>query len=438
MRLFFLILLPTLAHALITEDRMDVRIIKVYDKNVLVLNRGLEDDISKGDHIKLTTDDGFIARGLCVRSGMLSSHWKIYRVVKPELVSKDTVFHLNSLNQSEMPEDMEELFARVNFDQQFSDWNEADLQKQLRLQQKRFAKYDFPNSTDGTNIYPEDNVPMLEKIIARNINKKKFIKDMQPLTFTAYASPYSSQSLGNQQSADYGLNIYNKGEKYDLIVNYADKYNKLTDPIQDKSVVQAQRVINAEILIKNFTLSNSWDYSVYAQYDWAKFGGVFTPRRHIKVAPFGARFDLSKSKGKSYSDLTYFLFIDNRIDDKLEPRIVFDPGAGGNVQSGFNVEQVESNRLRHGFRFRLQGMINRNVLYYNELWYQPSMSFAKWQLDTQDVDMHNLFRISVLLGDNFFLDWENHLTHNILLKDNYDLDPTINTNVVHFRYSFDI
>lgn len=436
MRLILLWLIPTLAFALTSTDRFDVQILKVYDRNILVLNRGLEDGIIRNDHIKLTNSEGFLARGICIKEGLLSSHWKIYRVIRPELLSKDTVFYLNSINQSELPEDIEEQYASVNFENNFEDWNEKDLQRQLKLQQQRFAKYDFPNSTDGTDIYPENKESYTERLIAKNFNKRKFMKDMKPLMFTVFASPYSSTSLNEQQTANYGLGIHNKGEKYDIIFNYADDYMKIADPIQNKSIVKAERIINAEFIIRDFT--SSWDLTTYAQYDWARFGGVFTPRQHIKVAPFGMRFEIEPKKGVSYSDLSYFLFYDHRVDDKLEPIEEFDPNKGGIVVNDYRVDQTTTSRVRHGFRLRLQGMLNKNITYYNELWYQPAMSLATWNVDTEDVDMYNLFRLSVLLGDDFYLDLENHYSHDILLKDNYGIEPSIITNVVHFRYNFDI
>src|SRR5690606_9636138 len=106
------------------------------------------------------------------KEGMLSSHWKIYRVVRPELVSKDRDFNLYSINQSEIPEDIEELYAKVDFDKKFTEWDEKNLKKQLKLQQKRFAKYDFPKSVND-NVFKKKEKTFSDHIMERNFDKKK-------------------------------------------------------------------------------------------------------------------------------------------------------------------------------------------------------------------------------------------------------------------------
>ena len=75
------------AFAIESTDILNVNVIKSYDNNILVINRGLEDGIYKADHIKLTNKEGYIARAICIKASMLISHWKVYRVVRPELLS---------------------------------------------------------------------------------------------------------------------------------------------------------------------------------------------------------------------------------------------------------------------------------------------------------------------------------------------------------------
>lgn len=436
MRLLFFLLLPTIANALTYNERFDVQIIKVYDKNVLVLNRGLEDGIVKNDHIKLTTPDGFIARGVCIKEGMMSSHWKIYRVVRPELVSKDTIYHLNSMNQSEIPEDIQELYTNVDFSREYKDWDEKDLNEQLRLQQKRFAEYDFPKSTEGVDLYPENHMSKAEYLLHRHFNRKKFMKDLKTLNFNVFASPYSTNTLENQKSANYGFNAKNEGEKYDITANYLDEYQKIADPVNRKSIIRARNILNAEVEIKDFDFD--WGYLTYVQYDNARYGNIYTPRTHVKFAPFGMRYEITPMKGISYSDLSYFVFYDYRVDDKLTIKEKFDPAKGGNVFDGYDVDETRSTRIRHGIRWRWQGKFNDYIVYSNELWYQPSMSISNWNFDFQDVDMTNTFRFSFLLNDNLYLDLENIYRYDVLMKDYYGVDPSYMANVIHFRYSFNI
>ncbi|MBT4791004.1 MAG: hypothetical protein HON90_05495, partial [Halobacteriovoraceae bacterium] len=106
--------------ALESTDRFNTQILKIYNRNILVLNRGLEDGIIKKDHAKLSSADGFIARGICVQATLLTSHWKIYRVVRPELVSKDTIYRLRSINQSEIPTELRK-YVMVDFSKYYNE-----------------------------------------------------------------------------------------------------------------------------------------------------------------------------------------------------------------------------------------------------------------------------------------------------------------------------
>lgn len=129
------------------NESMSSQILKVYPKNVFVINRGLEDGVKVDEHIKLTSTDGFIARGLCIKTSLRYSLIKIYRVVRPELVSMDTHYTLHSIKQSEIAPHIKKLKA-FDFTDDYKDFSEADLDLGKNLQQKRIANYDLPEIVD--------------------------------------------------------------------------------------------------------------------------------------------------------------------------------------------------------------------------------------------------------------------------------------------------
>ena len=130
--LLFILIFSAKTFALESTDSMKAQIIKVYAKNILVLNRGSEDGIFKTDHIKLSSKEGFIARGICIKQTMMTSHWKIYRVTRPELVSKDTTYTMRSINQSQIP-DLYQQFLSVDFSKYLNDVNDYFEDKQQEL-----------------------------------------------------------------------------------------------------------------------------------------------------------------------------------------------------------------------------------------------------------------------------------------------------------------
>jgi len=132
------------ALSLISSDTMSAQILTYLDKNVLSINRGLDDGIVKGDHMKLTNDQGFIARGICLKAVMGKSYWKIYRVVRPELVSKDSLYTLRAMNQSEIPKDLKK-FREADFRALVTEEAEEDA---IKRQQDFIINYDLPEVVD--------------------------------------------------------------------------------------------------------------------------------------------------------------------------------------------------------------------------------------------------------------------------------------------------
>ena len=150
------ILFTSTIFAIDSSDILKVSIIKHYDKNVLVINRGLEDGIYKADHIKLTNQEGYIARAICIKASMLISHWKVYRVVRPELMSYDSVYTLSSMNQSEIPRDLR-AFQKKLFNDDYNDISDKDINKVVVLQQERIASFDLPKNMEYDPLLEQSN-----------------------------------------------------------------------------------------------------------------------------------------------------------------------------------------------------------------------------------------------------------------------------------------
>jgi hypothetical protein len=101
-RTFFLLLLflantlclPEL-HALQIDEKLTLRFLRVSDtKKTILINRGLEDGLTAGDHGKFFITTGVIARGVVVKVSPGRSIWSIYRLVDPTQVYSNKVLNL--------------------------------------------------------------------------------------------------------------------------------------------------------------------------------------------------------------------------------------------------------------------------------------------------------------------------------------------------------
>ncbi len=140
---FFTLIIHPQAFSLESPDSIKANILKAYPNNVLALNVGIEDGVYRNDHIQMSSTDGFLARGICLKITEQTSHWKFYRIVSPELISKDSVYDLRSINQSQIPQDLLK-YRKRSFHKKYNDLGDKEVNKQLELQQKRILEYDLP------------------------------------------------------------------------------------------------------------------------------------------------------------------------------------------------------------------------------------------------------------------------------------------------------
>jgi hypothetical protein len=81
--------------ALEVDEKLTMRILDAsVSKKTVLLNRGLEDGLVVGDHAKFFITTGVIARGVVVKASPSRSIWSIYRLVKPQEVSKGLVANI--------------------------------------------------------------------------------------------------------------------------------------------------------------------------------------------------------------------------------------------------------------------------------------------------------------------------------------------------------
>ena len=99
------LLLTLPSFALESFERLkNVKILKVLDRNIIFINRGLEDGIQLHDHAKLSQDEeGYSARAICLKAKANESYWKLYRIPYSETISKDLSYTLVGMGDQEIP-----------------------------------------------------------------------------------------------------------------------------------------------------------------------------------------------------------------------------------------------------------------------------------------------------------------------------------------------
>lgn len=407
------------AHALITSDKMPTRILKMYDKNVLVLNRGLEDGIFKGDHIKLTSEDGFIARGICLKSSLVLSHWKIYRVVRPQLVSKDTEYLLHSMNQSEIPKSLEG-FREVDFSSYYNDIKDADTKKGLKLQQERIAKYDLPDSIiDAQEREKKEELSETQRFVGENFSKKLLKKDFAKVDFSIFASPISWESLNEQRNLYFGFNVRNNGKKYDLEINGEQRETRIVDRYTQEEVEKVYRHIDGSFLIKD--ISENWSYFTYALYEQEKQGDIYNPKAQINFGPVG-----------------FYRHFKHRNELGEEFKIGFVPMFDQRSYETLDGKSHERSNARFGFRLFYTEAITKLTSFKADFWYNPYFDLSTQEIEFDDSRTNLKAILNRKMTDHFSIEYQLQYLKDLTYQKDLGVSPENVINTINFRLSTDL
>jgi len=237
--LIFIFLFSRTSFALVENDLMDAKLLKIQEENVVVFNRGVEDGIEVADHVQLTNTRGFVARGICLKVGMMTSYWKIYRVVNPDKVSKDDSFKIRGINESEVEEKYSE-FKEENFSEEYSDFSEAELIAWGRKRSSEKAEYDLPQDLKDDPALTEKK----ESLIDRNFDAKRFAEDMKYWSISFGVNPFQYQykrNISSSKNMTTSVSLDNQGKKY--TVNLSATQNTVSTELENIAGSSQQTVI---------------------------------------------------------------------------------------------------------------------------------------------------------------------------------------------------
>lgn len=93
--LFISLFAYTGALALEVDETLTLRILNVSTtKKTILINRGIEDGLTEGDHANFYLPEGIIARGVLVKLAPTRSIWSIYRTVNADYLKEEEVMNL--------------------------------------------------------------------------------------------------------------------------------------------------------------------------------------------------------------------------------------------------------------------------------------------------------------------------------------------------------
>ena len=407
-------------YALESFERLNgVKILRVLPKNIILIDRGLEDGILVNDHAKLSQEtEGYSARALCIKVRGDMSYWKLYRIPYAETISKDLSYTIVGMADSEIP------FPQASLrDSVVSFKDSADENKTPPGADPFAIKPDLPQKLTERDIIETVGPEKRKLFIEKALDQDQIRRDLQEFRVSVYASPFTRQSINEGESYRYGARAGNVASKYRLLGQFEQQQTKLKDPLTKEEVSTRSTSGQAQFVIHR--LNPDMSSLSLINYNSAHFSSLATPKSHWQFGPIGFTWHMFENKTWEYFDLSYIPLYDIRTTD------VLDPNNGSKSEN-------KTNGLRHGFRLAIKTKINERVAFENLLWVRPYQDFASWAVDGSNLNLSNDLKLIFNLSENLFFDYNLVYQYDKLWKSLSNLPSSNTINSLNLRYDFDL
>jgi hypothetical protein len=411
------VLLFLSAYALEPSEKVpDAKILKVLPSNILMINRGLEDGISRNDHIMLTNNVvGFAARAICLRSSFTTSYLKLYRIPEAEAISLDYTYTLVGIDDREIP-------SRISKLRDIRQEIEDDIGKKDVGSDPFLVKRDLPERLTERDLLKASGPERKKLFIEEALNQDQLKRDLTDYRLSVFASPFTRQSINEGESLRYGFRGGNIASKYRLLTQFEQQQTKLKDPFTEESVSTRSTSGQAQFIIHE--LKPGVSSLSLINYNDLKFSSLGTPSSHWLIGPLGFTWHLYESKTWEYMDLSYVTLYDMRTTDVVNAEGV--------------VTSKKESGIRHGFRFAFKSRINERVAIENLLWVRPYQNLASWEIEGDNLNLVNDLKMVFNISGNLFFDYNLIYQKDKLWKTLSNLPETNIINSLNVRYDFNL
>jgi hypothetical protein len=399
------------------ESISNVKILKALSGNIVLLNRGLEDGLTRNDHIKISNEvTGFSSRAICLKAKASTSYWRLYRLPLASAFSKDYGYTIVGISDREIPYPQDKL---RDVEQEIRDFEKkpgpgTDPFQVRRDLPERLSERDLLES-----VGPEKRRLQVEHIL----DQDRMERDLTDYRFSVYASPFTRQSINEAETMRYGFRGGNIGSKYRLLTQFEQQQTKLKDPVTKQSI--STRGTQGQIQFVIHKLSKNFSSLSMINYNSQRFSQYATPKYHYQVGPIGFTYHMYDSKTWEYIDLSYIPLYDMRVTEVQN----------GNRSGYKNVTQTG---LRHGLRLGMKTKINERVSVENMLWIRPYQKLPSIGIESDNLNLVEDFKLIFNISGSFFMDYNLIFQKDKLWRTLSGLPENNTINSINFRYDFDV
>jgi hypothetical protein len=438
MRNFAMMLILLLGHSFamdIGESLEDVKILRIMPNNTIIINRGAEDFINTGEHLKLKVGERFITRAIAVQVNMQVSYLKLYRVANPDLINTDRKFDVHAINTSEVPVYVEEEVQNNNYYANL-EYEEMKLDQRIDGNNQKLAS-DLPPEMDA--VHPDKWYRYMKRDLkpyeTPQYEERKVSDALvwDNLYYSIYAAPYQTQRLNDQRNINYGLSLGTKrNEKYELTFNFSQMSSSSQSQFDPNRFEMFST--NANVIFDINRVRPNMTYFMLGEYYRERnssqfFGSIYPVREQLRLGLAGVKYYIYENEPTiKRMDISYIPVLERRVSE-FEDYLNLD--GFGNPTLG---ESKVSN-IRHSVRFRIRAQLDEKTYFTNTLFWRPNMNTDDFQIDFQDIDLNNTMTLSYQFSQNIFFDYVNTYTYDIRLRRQSNIEPYNMINSFNLRYT---
>lgn len=396
------------------ERLENVRIVRILEGNIILVNRGLEDGIMRNDHAKLSSDvEGFTSRAICIKVSPELSYWKVYRVPYAQAFSLDYSYTITGLADREIPFPQAEIrdrFQKVADKEKKEDSNPFEI------------KRDLPEQLTERDLIKAVGLEKRKLYSEQVLSRDQLKRDLEKYQVSIFASPFMKQSINDGESLRYGIRAGNIASKYRLQGQIEQQRTKLKDPETKNSV--STETLHGQVRFVIHGISKNFSTLSLINYNSQKFSSFGTPKSHWQFGPVGLTWHIYESKNWEYFDLSYVPLYDVRTTEY--------------INEFFDKATVKDTGIRHGFRMAMKTKLTDRIGLENHLWVRPKQDIATWKIEGDDLNLVNDLKLVFNISNNLFFDYNFIYEQDKNWKKYNNLPETNLINSLNLRYDFNI
>jgi hypothetical protein len=427
--LFFLSILlqSSIGFSLEINESLKFKLIQILDQNVIVISRGVEDDITEQDHVKIYYRKNLLARAVCIKSNMQTSYWKVYRTIKPNVFKQGVQYTLKDIQLSGIAPEYTSVDLN-KYKKEINDFSESKWIREEKLRNIKNIELKIKHKIKSDEKIGEDFIGA-HKNMEDSLNEKRFKNDMSIYNGRLYISPLQRQSLNQSEEINFGAEFGNvRQSKYDLRLNFDQQYSSQKDSFNGTVISNRVTSASAKFDIKRILVKT--DYFSFIDYYQEKHTDITPIQQRIRFAPFGLRYWVHQSQQVPQFSIEYSPLLENKITEKFD-YLRADPNSGVPP----TVQNNDTN-LRHKMGFNLVLNPVENLVISNMFTIAPLHELGTLKVDLSDLNLINTTSFQFFLNDSFSIDLSNTYEKDKARADDTGLPESNFIQTLSFNYFF--